>query len=330
MNPILWCRAIALAILFVCVSGFNTSQTSEHARRLQLGPTQGQIAKTGLCGVIKNAIQNLPGSCSVTPGCVGFKCTFTLFGIGVEYHAALNFCARPVGFNIGVSVPSIPMLKYSKSLFQEEYKSTSPVSIKERIPGLSFQIAGVPGVPGAGIVTAFAQITASVTVSTWDLEISIGIDACADVAGKNVCGSGLTDKLPLSIWSVSENLLSVCKSSPPAGTPGKTPGVFFDPIASYYGNPYKSQGCGAHQQEAVTCRVGSVYENSWCRPRPGCNPAKNIFCPQPLNTDMVAGCYALPTQPQTGKTDHSPTMNQCGLRCESNAGLQTFVGTSFE
>ncbi len=71
-----------------------------------------------------------------------------------------------------------------------------------QVPGLNF---GIPGIASAGAV-----IDVEIGGNLDDINMSLGLDACASILGISVCGSDLTSVLPITLIKGQYDFSHVC------------------------------------------------------------------------------------------------------------------------
>jgi hypothetical protein len=124
---------------------------------------------------------------------IGVKAEF--LPCATEAHISLTIYETAIGFSYNVG------------------SIGAGTSIDEPIPGLSI---GLPGIADAGIYA-----DASVSGNLDALTVTLGLNACAEVAGEKECGSSIYSGLPVPVISGTWDFGSIC--SGPSPGPGPSP-----------------------------------------------------------------------------------------------------------
>jgi hypothetical protein len=184
------------------------------------------VGANPLCSALRVA---LPPFCKVDTACFTFNCKTPLFGVDITLSAELALCETPVAITFTFDVDPLPPFYWEVTA---EKKWHVP------IPGLDFNVPGLP-------MSAGAFAVADLEGSSGTFNISIGIDACAEidlpipghpVTGQE-CGSDISSDLPLYFlgpWTF--DFTSACADRPPAPEP-EPPGeeLVHSPVCQVFG-----------------------------------------------------------------------------------------------
>lgn len=83
----------------------------------------------------------------------------------------------------------------------------SPSRIFTPIPGLGLSVE-LPW--PVGTITAGGMFVGDIEGTVAALDVQIGVDACAEIAGSQLCGSSLTSLLPFNVIDDTFGLSGVC------------------------------------------------------------------------------------------------------------------------
>lgn len=157
------------------------------------GGAAGASPDDDLCSIIYD---DLPSFCSCTPNDIGGKveCSISIFDDTVNFIANIQPCAQPADIEFEISDTDLGV-DYTKTISMQDSEQFD-------IPGLTF------GIPGYASASAVADVTVGGDLD--DVEISLGLDACASVAGFQVCGSSLTDELPVTVLEGTYDFSNIC------------------------------------------------------------------------------------------------------------------------
>ena len=138
----------------------------------------------------------LPYFCSCASNDQGgdVSCSKDLFSDQITVQANVQPCANPADIVFGLQDSKFGV-SYSHTFHLED-------SGQYDIPGLTF---GIPDV-----ATASAVLDVTVQGNLDDLQVSLAVDACGDVAGITVCGSDLTSDLPLTLLTGTFDFSNLC------------------------------------------------------------------------------------------------------------------------
>ena len=160
-------------------------------------------ATADFCGEIS---AYLPSECTCTELQYGanLACTVNFFSEDtITIQGTLQLCKNPAEANIVISDTKFGIHHTLAGL-------TAGKAIDWPIPGLSLDI---PDIGSVGVNAVF-----DIEGDLSNLDIKLGLDACGTVVGKSVCGSDLTDKLPIYVLDGSFDFDDLCKQRQQATT----------------------------------------------------------------------------------------------------------------
>jgi hypothetical protein len=180
-------------------------------------PKSGKVLKTpdDVCDDIRD---NLPDFCSM-PSCdftkkdgVDIKCKIDLSIEAFDLEAKLNICDETEGAGISFHIEDEDL----KISWDHTFRAGDDVDIP--IPGLSIDV---------GIASAGVDLDAGFTISASAVDITAGINACAEILFGKICGSDLPvigSVLPINLLDLEFDYQTVCTGPPPPPTPTPPPG----------------------------------------------------------------------------------------------------------
>lgn len=150
------------------------------------------------CGEIQ---PHLPNHCSCTSLQLGAKvgCTIDFLDVDtIGLTATLDLCDDPASADIRVNDTKL-------HIDHELAGLTAGKAIDVPIPGLSLAI---PKLGSVGVNAVF-----DIEGDLAELDVKIGIDACADVLHHELCGEKLTHKLPIYVLDHTFDFGSLCANA---------------------------------------------------------------------------------------------------------------------